>query len=149
MGHFEKPRFKGSKKFNIIPFFIAHFHSVMLASSINPYVVQFLSIFLHNLLQFWYRLYMTQTSTCKDAQSNSKFMTSPCGIVVNMLDCNIVVSQFKLQLPYHIHFQTNTLRKSMKPFILSLNERVYMKERKVGLPPQDGCQDHTTLYQAQ
>ena len=31
----------------------------------------------------------------------------------NILDCDIVVSKFKLQLPYYDHFQTNTLGKGM------------------------------------
>ena len=29
------------------------------------------------------------------------------------MDCDIVVSEFELQPRYHIHFQTNTLGKSM------------------------------------
>ena len=37
--------------------------------------------------------------------------------MVNMLDCSLKVSEFKLQLSYYIHFQTNTLKKGMKPFI--------------------------------
>ena len=35
--------------------------------------------------------------------------------MANMLD--IVVSDFDLQLCYYIHFWTNTLGKTMKPFI--------------------------------
>ena len=35
---------------------------------------------------------------------------SPSGVVANVLDYDIVVSEFKLQLCYYIHFQTNTLR---------------------------------------
>ena len=37
--------------------------------------------------------------------------------VANVLDCNIIESRFKLQLCYHIHFQTNTLGKGMNPLI--------------------------------
>ena len=40
---------------------------------------------------------------------------SPFGVVANMLDCNIIVSEFKLQSNYYIHFRT--LRKGMKPLI--------------------------------
>ena len=39
------------------------------------------------------------------------------GIVINRLDCNIIVSKFKLQSHYYVHFRTNTVRKGMKPFI--------------------------------
>ena len=42
----------------------------------------------------------------------------PCGVMVKALDYGIVVSEFKLQLRYYIHFRTNTLGKSMNPFIL-------------------------------
>ena len=35
---------------------------------------------------------------------------SPSGRVVNMLDYNIIVSEFKLQSCYYIHVQINTLR---------------------------------------
>ena len=38
----------------------------------------------------------------------------PCGI----MDCGIVVSEFKLQLCYYSHFWTNTLGKGMNPLIL-------------------------------
>ena len=34
------------------------------------------------------------------------------------LDCDIVVSELKLQSRYYVHFQTNTLAKGMNPHIL-------------------------------
>ena len=34
---------------------------------------------------------------------------SPHGIEANLLDSDIVISKFKLQLCYYIHFQTNAL----------------------------------------
>ena len=43
----------------------------------------------------------------------------PNGIVTNMKHCNIVVTKFKLQLFYCIHFYTNTLGKDMTPPPLS------------------------------
>ena len=43
------------------------------------------------------------------------------GIVANVLNCDIVVSEFKLQLHYYIHFWTNTLGKSMNSTIFSLS----------------------------
>ena len=39
------------------------------------------------------------------------------GVLANVLDCNIVVSEFELQLCNIIHFWTNTLEKGMNPFI--------------------------------
>ena len=38
--------------------------------------------------------------------------------VVNMLDCDIIVNEFKLQLCYCIDFQTNSSWKGMNPLIL-------------------------------
>ena len=45
------------------------------------------------------------------------FRTCLRGIVVNVLDCDIIVSTFEFQLPFNVHFQTNTLWKCMNPFI--------------------------------
>ena len=39
-------------------------------------------------------------------------------LVVKVLDCRIVVSEFKLQSRYYVHFWTNTLGKGMNLFIL-------------------------------
>ena len=39
--------------------------------------------------------------------------------MANVLDCSIVESEFELQLPYYVHFRTNTLGKGMKHFIPS------------------------------
>ena len=36
-------------------------------------------------------------------------------VVANEQDCNIIVSEFKLQSCYDIHFWTNTLGQGMKP----------------------------------
>ena len=41
----------------------------------------------------------------------------PCGVVANVLDCNIVVSKFELQSCYYIHLWTNTLEKDINSFI--------------------------------
>ncbi len=37
----------------------------------------------------------------------------PCCIMVKVMDCGIVVSEFVLQSRYYVHFQANTLRKGM------------------------------------
>ena len=42
---------------------------------------------------------------------------SPCGVLANVLDCDIIVSEIELQSCYYIRFQTNTVGKSMNPFI--------------------------------
>ena len=39
---------------------------------------------------------------------------SSCGVLTNVMDCNIVVSEFELQLRYNVQFWTYTLNKSMK-----------------------------------
>ena len=39
------------------------------------------------------------------------------GVVANMLGCDTVVSEFKLQLCHYIHFRANTLGKDMKPIL--------------------------------
>ena len=39
----------------------------------------------------------------------------PQGVVVTMLDCEIVVIEFKLHACYNIHFWSNTLGKGIKP----------------------------------
>ena len=38
--------------------------------------------------------------------------------MVKMMDCEIVESEFELQLRYYVHFQTNTLGKGMNPLFL-------------------------------
>ena len=42
----------------------------------------------------------------------------PYGVIVKALDSEIIVHEFELHLPYHIHFWTNTFGKGMNPFIL-------------------------------
>ena len=36
---------------------------------------------------------------------------SPCSLVDNVQDCDIIVSEFKFQLRCYVHLWTNTLRK--------------------------------------
>ena len=36
---------------------------------------------------------------------------SPQSVVANMLNCDIIVSESNLQLPYYVHFWTNALGK--------------------------------------
>ena len=39
----------------------------------------------------------------------------PRGVIVKVIDCKIVVSEFVLQSHYYVHFLTNTLEKGMEP----------------------------------
>ena len=57
---------------------------------------------------------------------------SLCGTVVNMLDCNIVISKSELLLHYCIHFWTNTFGKDMYFFIP---------------PPRDALNSTATILQ--
>ena len=41
---------------------------------------------------------------------------SPRAVVVNVLNFDITVSEFKLKLRYYIHFLANTFEKGMKPY---------------------------------
>ena len=42
----------------------------------------------------------------------------PRGVMVKVMDCGIVVSEFVLQSCYYVHFRANTLGKGMNPLIL-------------------------------
>ena len=43
---------------------------------------------------------------------------SPCSIMAKILNSDLKVSEFKLQLCYYVHIQSYTLGKSMNPLIL-------------------------------
>ena len=45
------------------------------------------------------------------------------GVVANVLDCDIVVSEFELQWRYYVHFQTNILGKDMS-LLIPMNSEV-------------------------
>ena len=42
----------------------------------------------------------------------------PHGVMVKVMDCGIIVSEFVLQSCYYVHFWTNTLGNGMNPLIL-------------------------------
>ena len=46
---------------------------------------------------------------------------SPCGVMANVLDCEIVVSGFELQSYHYVHFQTSTIRKGTNTLITTKN----------------------------
>ena len=39
------------------------------------------------------------------------------GVMVNVLDCDLEVGEFELQLRFYVHFWTNTLGKDVNPLI--------------------------------
>ena len=39
----------------------------------------------------------------------------PCGVMVNAVDCGIVVNGFELQSRYYVNFRANTLGEKYKP----------------------------------
>ena len=51
-------------------------------------------------------------------------MGCPRGAIIRVVDCEIVVNKFELQLRYYVHFRTNTTEKGKKlpyPFTYGLN----------------------------
>ena len=42
-----------------------------------------------------------------------------CGVVANVEECDIVVSEFELQANYYVHFWTNILWKGMNLLIIT------------------------------
>ena len=38
---------------------------------------------------------------------------SSCGVIANVMDCSLEVSEFEIQSCYYVHFRTNTLEKVM------------------------------------
>ena len=49
---------------------------------------------------------------------NTTLIKNESSVMVKVLDCEIVVSEFELQSRYNVHFRTNTLGKGMEPLIL-------------------------------
>ena len=60
----------------------------------------------HYLNSFFFNMCQSQVRGC------------PHGVMVKVLDCGIIVNEFKLQSRYNVHFQKNTLGKGMNPLIL-------------------------------
>ena len=49
--------------------------------------------------------------------SKYQAFTRPSGVVDNVLDCDIVVSEIEFQPCYYVHFPTNTCERGMNPLI--------------------------------
>ena len=45
---------------------------------------------------------------------------SPCGVIAKLLDHGLKISEFEIQLRYHVLFLINTLGKSLNPLSLQL-----------------------------
>ena len=56
-----------------------------------------------------------------DANSETKpiinSLGSPCGVVANALNRDIVIREFKQQSRYYVHFRINSIGKGMDPLI--------------------------------
>ena len=48
----------------------------------------------------------------------------PRGVMVRVLGCRIVVSEFELQSRHYLHFRTNTLKKDINTFILTTKDLI-------------------------
>ena len=60
---------------------------------------------------------LTKQTFCDRSPNFDGRRESLCGVVVNILDCNFVVSKFKLQSRYYIHFRTKTVGNGMNLLI--------------------------------
>ena len=68
-------------------------------------------------LQAYHTHTHTRVCACTHIRTHVHGGGCPCGVMVKAMDCEILVSKFKLQLCYYVHFQTNTLGKGMNPLI--------------------------------
>ena len=62
-----------------------------------------------------------QMLKCHKTQLTNRviWLDSPCGVMDNVLDWNIVVSDFKRKSFYYVHFLSKTRKKGVKPLIPS------------------------------
>ena len=70
---------------------------------------------------------------CFHSQDHHQIWGHPRGVVVNILDCSIIVSEFKLQSHSSVHFRTNILRKDLPQLFFSKDGLKYwyaIKETK-------------------
>ena len=81
----------------------------------SRYAKQFLVI-------FWVMLILIDISKLiADEMATRKPMIKwgcPRSVMVKVMDCGIVVSEFVLQSRHYVHLRAHTLRKGMNPFIL-------------------------------
>ena len=77
--------------------------------NINAYVYSI------TYLRVYFCLFMHLYGTASSMKVYFQKLMFVISIMVEVLDCRIVVSEFELQLRYYIHFRTNTLGKGMNP----------------------------------
>ena len=82
--------------------------------------MKILVIYEYNVFLFFRFVYTRKIRKIKQNLKDSK--TNRCYLLVcaeaNMIDCDIIVSEFELQSHYYVYFRTNTPGKNMNPFIL-------------------------------
>ena len=79
----------------------------------------------YHFLSLWYDLTWDWTKVSRAIGKHSNHYANiqykwgcPHGVMVKVMDCKIVVSEFEFQLRYYVHFRINTLGKGMNPLIL-------------------------------
>ena len=68
-------------------------------------------------MKSWYLRQVWSTTRDFDLQFESFNDKVPAGRNANVLDCDIVVSEFELPSSFYVHFWINTLGKDMNPII--------------------------------
>ena len=69
-----------------------------------------------DLTNLWNKVINVE-AVLRPSPPHTNVMRSPCDIVANLIDHNIVVSEFEFQMCCCIHFQINTLGKGMNTLI--------------------------------
>ena len=74
------------------------------------------------LCHFFKDVFISYLVNCIEKLSSSchnvKMKGCPRGVMVKAMDCEIVVSEFKLKSRYYVHFQINTHGERMNPLII-------------------------------
>ena len=64
----------------------------------------------------------------------SHFGESPRGVVDNVLDCEIILSEFELHSRYYVHFWANTLGNNVNSYIsLALGKILFFYKNGFGI----------------
>ena len=82
--------------------------SIYLSITVCSYLYIYLYIYIYVYISIYFSLYLPIWINRESPWCN-----------LNVLDCDIVVSDFELQTHYHVHFRTNTLRKGWTSYLLN------------------------------
>ena len=64
-------------------------------------------------------IFYTKISNIRDRDERVDHMWKClCGVMIKVMNCGIVVSEFEIQSCYYVHYRTNTLGNGRKPLIL-------------------------------